>query len=255
MRPAPRLYINEHLGANSIALSQEQSRYLGQVLRLKEGDAVRVFNARDGEWLYQLTAIGKHGAEASAGHQRRRQETVPDTPILYFAPIKRTPMEVLVQKATELGVSALQPVITARTNRGHLRIDRLQSIAVEAAEQSERLSVPTIHPPITLQDLVNDSPRFVFCDEAGDVPNEPWGGEQGRAPLAGPVFQDHTRIPRGVLIGPEGGFTPDERSGLRVCRAALPVSLGPRILRAETAAIVALTLWQVFYGDLSSISS
>ncbi|MEO1040847.1 MAG: 16S rRNA (uracil(1498)-N(3))-methyltransferase [Pseudomonadota bacterium] len=255
MRPAPRLYVNDHLGAGTLALSSEQSRYLGQVLRLKEGDDVRVFNARDGEWIYALSAISRRGAEATPRSQRRVGEASSETPILFFAPIKRSPTEILVQKATELGVTRLQPVITARTNRDQLRLDRLESIAVEAAEQSERLTIPSICSPISLADMLMDPPRFVFCDEAGDAENEPWGGEEGRAPLAGSAFHHQVEAPKGVLVGPEGGFTPEERSSLRACEAALSVSLGPRILRAETAAIVALTLWQNLYGDLSSISS
>ncbi|MEM6747637.1 MAG: 16S rRNA (uracil(1498)-N(3))-methyltransferase [Pseudomonadota bacterium] len=255
MRPAPRLFIDGPLGAGPLALSSEHGRYLGQVLRLKEGGEVRLFNSRDGEWIYTLGAMGKRGAEAIPQSQRRAPEPVQKRPILFFAPIKRSPTELLIQKATELGVAMLQPVITARTNRDSLRIDRLETIATEAAEQSERLTVPPVKEPITLTAMLQDPPPFVFCDEAGDSESEPWGGEEGRAPPARLAFRETSETPQGVLIGPEGGFTPDERGALRACAAALPVSLGPRILRAETAAIVALTLWQASYGDLTSISS
>ncbi|MEO1656820.1 MAG: 16S rRNA (uracil(1498)-N(3))-methyltransferase [Pseudomonadota bacterium] len=255
MRPAPRLYIDGSLGAGPLALSPEHSRYLGQVLRLKEDGEVRLFNGRDGEWLYVLASVGRRGAEAVPQRQMRQGEPAADAPTLFFAPIKRTQTEILVQKATELGVAVLQPVITARTNRDSLRVDRLQSIAVEAAEQSERLTVPKIREPMSLTEMLEDPPSFVFCDEAGDQEAEPWGGQEGRAPPARPVFQQTDKKPEALLIGPEGGFTPEERAALRSCDAALPVSLGPRILRAETAAIVALTLWQASFGDLSSISS
>jgi len=255
VRPAPRLYIDAPLGEGAQLLSPEHARYLGQVLRLKEGAEVHLFNARDGEWIYTITAMNKRGGEAEAQTQRRPPEPAAEAPILFFAPVKRTQTEFLVQKATELGVAQLQPVITARTIRESLRIDRFESIAIEAAEQSERLSIPSISEPIGLNGVINGRWPFVFCDEAGNQTSEPRGGADGRAPLAPGTFQQSKQNPQGLLIGPEGGFTPEERDALRACQHALPVSLGPRILRAETAAIVALTLWQASYGDLSSISS
>ena len=255
MRPAPRLYVDDALGDGPVLLSQEHSRYLGQVLRLEAGGEVRLFNGRDGEWTYVLTSTGKRGGEASPKQQRREAPVARNAPHLFFAPIKRTQTELLVQKATELGVVSLQPVITARTNRDQIRLDRFASIATEAAEQSERLDLPSVHQPVLIAKMLEDPMPFIFCDEAGDKGGEPWGGVDGRAPMASSVFPAMQERPRAILIGPEGGFTPEERTAIRALDHATPVSLGPRILRAETAAIVALTLWQAAFGDLNSNSS
>jgi 16S rRNA (uracil1498-N3)-methyltransferase len=159
----------------------------------------------------------------------------------------------LVQKATELGAVLLQPVITARTGRDRLKTERLASIAVEAAEQCERLTIPAINEPLSLEEGLERMSGFIFCDEAGDEKEAPWGGQEGRAPLAAEVFPDTAETPEAVLIGPEGGFTPEERERLRQDPRSVPISLGPRILRAETAAMVALTLWQLRFGDLAAL--
>lgn len=251
MRPAPRIYTREALGSGSFAFSAEQARYLGQVLRLGPGAEVRIFNGQDGEWLYHVARLERRGGEARPVEQLRLQAEGTTTPVLLFAPLKRGPTELLVQKATEMGAAVLQPVSTARTNRDQLRLDRLVTIAVEAAEQCERLTVPSLKPMVSLQQGLEGIASFVFCDESGDQPGAPWGGDAGRAGLADHVFGEITTTPEAILIGPEGGFTPDERSALRDDRRSVPISLGPRILRAETAAIVALTLWQVRFGDLS----
>jgi 16S rRNA (uracil1498-N3)-methyltransferase len=228
-----------------------QSRYLGTVLRLGEGDEVRLFNGRDGEWTYRIETLAKRAGEAVPVVQRRQAEDGRDRPVLLFAILKRGPTELLVQKATELGVTRLQPVITQRTNRETHRLDRLSAIATEAAEQCERLSIPDILEPVPLAEALGGLESFVFCDEAGDRPEEPWGGDKGRAGLADAVFGSVRTPPEAILIGPEGGFTPEERASLRDDERALPISLGPRILRAETAGIVALTLWQARFGDLA----
>ena len=248
-RPAPRIYVTETLGGEgSLALSAEHARYLGSVLRLKPGDQVRLFNGRDGEWAYRLNEVGKRSAAADPDHQIRPQPTETSGPRLLFAPVKRTQTEFLVQKATELGVRTLSPVITERTNRDQVRIDRLTLIATEAAEQSERLDLPAIEEVQALEEGLTTCGAFLFCDEAGDETDKPWGGKEGRAaPLAPDAAQP---VPDAILIGPEGGFTPQERDRLRGDPRAIPISLGPRILRAETAAIVALALWQQAYGDL-----
>ncbi|MEM9840129.1 MAG: 16S rRNA (uracil(1498)-N(3))-methyltransferase [Pseudomonadota bacterium] len=251
VRPAPRLFTSERLGKGSLALGQEHARYLGQVLRLGPGSDIRVFNGRDGEWLYRIARIDRRGGDALPVEQTRLQAEATGLPVLLFAPLKRGPTEIVIQKATELGAAVLQPVVTARTSRDNLRLDRLGTIAVEAAEQCERLTIPEIREPAPLGDALEAHKSFVFCDEAGNQPSAPWGGEEGRAGLADHVFGPVESPPSAVLIGPEGGFTPDERSALREDRRALPISLGPRILRAETAAIVALTLWQTRFGDFS----
>ncbi|MEM1379400.1 MAG: 16S rRNA (uracil(1498)-N(3))-methyltransferase [Pseudomonadota bacterium] len=251
MRPAPRMFTRQDLGEGAYALSSEQARYLGRVLRLGPGADIRLFNGRQGEWVYRLARIDGRGGEAMPVEQRRLQAEPSGKPVLLFAPLKRGPTELIAQKATEMGAVRLQPVITSRTNRDQVRIDRLHTIAVEAAEQCERLSVPDIAEPVPLDDGLRTVESYVFCDEAGDQPNEPWGGEMGRAGLADRVFGEVSASPDAVLVGPEGGFTPDERARLRADPRALPISLGPRILRAETAALVALTLWQVRFGDLA----
>ncbi|GGY41099.1 16S rRNA (uracil(1498)-N(3))-methyltransferase [Parvularcula lutaonensis] len=250
MRPAPRLYTEAGLGRGSFSFDQAQARYLGSVLRLGAGDTVRLFNGRDGEWVYEITEITKRSGEARP-LEHRREQVEAEGPTLLFAPLKRGPTEILVQKATELGVGTLQPVITARTNRDKLRTDRMETIAIEAAEQCERLTIPRVEEPVALDAALSAVDGFVFCDEAGDNESEPWGGDEGRAPLAAKVFGSTDASPRAILIGPEGGFTPEERARLRADSRALPISLGPRILRAETAAIVALTLWQLRFGDLA----
>lgn len=250
MRPAPRLYTDASLGRGSFSFDQAQARYLGSVLRLGAGDTVRLFNGKDGEWVYEITDIAKRSGEARP-IEHRREQVEAEGPVLLFAPLKRGPTELLIQKATELGVGTLQPVITARTNRDKLRTDRMETIAVEAAEQCERLTIPRIEEPVALDAALEAVEGFVFCDEAGDAEAEPWGGEEGRAPLAARVFGVTDKRPEAVLIGPEGGFTPEERERLRADERAMPISLGPRILRAETAAIVALTLWQLQFGDLA----
>lgn len=250
MRPAPRLFTPAPLGRGVFGFDAAQARYLAAVLRLGPGSAVRLFNGRDGEWVYEITELGKRAGEARPVEQRRLQEGR-DGPTLLFAPVKRAPTELLVQKATELGADVLQPVVTARTLRDQVRLERFETIAREAAEQCERLTVPDIREPLPLDEALSPLASFVFCDEAGDEADAPWGGEAGRAAPAGALFGRIAERPEAVLIGPEGGFTPEERAMLRADPRSLPVSLGPRILRAETAAIVALTLWQSRFGDLT----
>ncbi|NRA29297.1 MAG: 16S rRNA (uracil(1498)-N(3))-methyltransferase [Parvularculaceae bacterium] len=250
VRPAPRLFTKAPLGSGSFGLSAEQARYLGTVLRLPLGSEVRLFNGKDGEWIYHLQALERRGGVAVPAEQRRLQLEHQGSPVLLFAPLKRGPTEFIIQKATELGVAALQPVLTDRTNRENLRMDRLETIAIEAAEQCERLSVPVIKAPLALDLALDQQDRFIFCDEAGSQLDQPWGGDEGRSAPAGEQFATAAKVPDAILIGPEGGFTSDERDRLRADERALAVSLGPRILRAETAAIVALTLWQLRFGDL-----
>lgn len=235
-----RLHVDDDLsGGQTLLLASEQGRYLVQVMRRAPGDEVLVFNGRDGEWLARIDAAGKREVRISLV-RRTRTQPPPGGLVLLMALVKRTPLETTVAKAVELGVSEIRLVTTGRTNADHARIDRLSAIAVEAAEQTGRLDVPAIRPPEPLERVLEARPgggRLVFCDEAGDAPPL-LAALGGMAP--GPL---------GLLVGPEGGFTPAERSALRSRDGTIPVSLGPRILRADTAALAALALVQAVLGD------
>ena len=233
-----RLYTQHDLACGaSLQLDEAQSRYLAAVMRLTVGDEVAVFNGRDGEWRATLASVGKRAVVLTALSQSRPQGVGPDVDLI-VALVKRGPLESIIEKATELGVARLRLVMTERTNASHIRLDRLQAIAVEAAEQTGRLDVPPVAEPTPLERMLVDwSPdrRLMFCDEAGD---------------ALPVLEAVKAAgPWAILIGPEGGFSPRERDRLRALTFTTPVSLGPRILRADTAAISALTLWQAAVGD------
>jgi 16S rRNA (uracil1498-N3)-methyltransferase len=173
---------------------------------------------------------------------------------LLISPVKRAAMETIIQKATELGASAFVPVLTDRTNADRIRPDRLRAIALEAAEQCGRLSVPEVSAAVKLADTLLhwDHARILYyCDESGDDPSKEWGGREGRGlPLLASV-KENGGGPAAILIGPEGGFSPDERTWLRALPFVRAVTLGPRILRADTAAIVSLALWQASVGDLT----
>jgi 16S rRNA (uracil1498-N3)-methyltransferase len=199
------------------------------------------FNGKDGEWRAEIVEAKKRGASIWCEGQTEPQTEVPDL-WLVFAPIKKTPADYVAQKATELGVRVLQPVLTRRTIAHRVNTDRLRANAIEAAEQSGRVSVPEIHEPTSLETLLKSWPkdrRLVFCDEAGDA-----------APIAEALAsakgEGHAW---GVLTGPEGGFDPEERALVRANAFAVPVALGPRIMRADTAALAALALWQAIIGD------
>lgn len=251
--PDPRLYIEDDLSAGAaVALGEDQARYLGQVLRQREGAGLRVFNGRDGEWRARIAEMGKRGAILSIDAQARAQVSSPDVALL-FSPLKRQATDWLVEKATELGARLLQPVMCRRTVAETVRADRLASIVREAAEQTERLDVPVIGAPLTLARALDgwDASRpLIFADEAGDDQEKPWGGEKGRGD---PLFDAATRLREkaglSLLIGPEGGFDPEERRMLRGLSFVTPVSLGPRILRAESAAVAALAVLQAAWGD------
>jgi len=234
--PAP-LYV----GAD-IAPSPDQARYLTGVMRRAVGDAVALFNGADGEWRAVLAEVSKRGCVLRVADQLRPQETGPDLDLV-IALVKRTRLETIVEKAAELGARRVRLVITRFTNADHTNVNRLRAIAIEAAEQTGRLDVPKIVAPEKLDRLLAAWPperKLMFCDEAGD---------------ARPVLNALSaaeRSPWAVLIGPEGGFSPEERDQLRAQAYVTPVTLGPRILRADTAAISALTLWQAAAGDWRS---
>lgn len=268
----PRLLIDEPLAAGAeIALDEGQARHVGQVLRLDEGDALRVFNARDGEWRARVSAKTKRGMSVRLDEKLREPRAAPDLELL-FAPVKRHATDLIVEKATELGVARIRPVITQRTIAETVRLDRLSAIAREAAEQTERFDAPEIAAPVSLARALDgwDASRpLVYADEAGDDESAPWGGERGRgrpiadvlstwsagvSPASYEVAGEDAGGPSklALLIGPEGGFTPEERRMLRSLPFVVPVSLGPRILRAETAVIAALSVIQSLWGDWRS---
>ena len=235
-----RLFIRPDLAeGREVDLDQDQSRYLAAVMRLAPGDALLVFNGRDGEWRAQVLSVGKRAVTLSVTEPVRAQAGGPDLDLV-VALVKRARLETIVEKAAELGAARVRLAITERTNADHTRVERLQAIAVEAAEQTGRLDVPQIVAPVKLERLIADwaeGRRLLFCDEAGD---------------AKPVLEalaGQAAAPWAVLIGPEGGFSPAERARLRELPYATAASLGPRILRADTAAISALTLWQAALGD------
>ncbi len=235
-----RLYVEAALGGGArVELSAPQAHYLLHVMRAKLGDRVSLFNGRDGEWLAKVAEVAKRSCVLACEKRTRSQEDTPDI-WLCFAPIKKAPADYVVQKATELGVRALQPVFTRRTIVSRVNIERMAATAIEAAEQSDRLTVPEIREPVALDKLLNFWPRerrVLFCDEAGDA-----------RPIA-KALADAAAGPWAVLTGPEGGFDPAEREMIRVQDFVVPVSLGPRILRADTAALASLTVLQALRGD------
>ena len=243
-----RLFIPHDLSSGAeLALDPGQSRYLAAVMRQTVGDEVALFNGRDGEWTARISAVTKRagGRAGRAAWPSARRTVGPDLDLV-IALVKRTRMETIVEKACELGARRVRPVVTERTNADRVRIERLSAIAMEAAEQTGRLDVPEILEPVKLDKLLSGwdaGRRLLFCDEAGDA-----------RPILDAV-KDAPAGPWAILIGPEGGFSPTERAMLRELPYATPASLGPRILRADTAAISALTLWQAALGDWRSSAS
>jgi len=231
MPTIPRLHTEAVLTPGAaIDATQAQAHYLGTVLRARPQDPVHLFNGRDGEWLAHIATLRRDRLTLTVRHLRRPQHPEPDL-WLIFALLKRDATDLVVQKATELGVSALHPVLTARTNAARTNPDRLAAIAIEAAEQSERLTVPAIRPPRHLSELLAGWPK-----------NRPLYAAVERAPNAAPLRP--TNQPAALLVGPEGGFTPDELEAMALHPFVTRVSLGPRILRAETACVAGLALLQ-----------
>lgn len=221
-----------------IAPTLDQSRYLTQVMRLKAGDSLLVFNGKDGEWRAEVAEVLKKGLILRAVEQIQPQTNGPDLE-LWIAVVKKARVETIVEKATELGAKRVRLVLTQRTNADRIRMDRLDAIAEEAAEQTGRMDVPMIDDPVKLDTLLNSweaGRQLMFCDETGGLPATEALTKAGPGPWT-------------ILIGPEGGFSPEEGERLRALPHACRVSLGPRILRADTAAISAMTLWQAAIGD------
>jgi 16S rRNA (uracil1498-N3)-methyltransferase len=234
-----RLYIDADLGeGKDVALTRDRHHYAMNVLRLKPGDPLRLFNARDGEWLAYLASVSKKSVIVRC--ERRLADATPPPDLNFiFAPLKHARLDYLVQKATELGVRRICPVITQRTIVERVNLDRMRANAIEAAEQCNLVFVPEICGPQKLDRLLanwDDSRALIYSDEA--------------APVADPLTAlKSLRLPAAVLIGPEGGFTEDERLQLRRLPFVTAISLGPRVMRADTAAISTLSLVQAINGD------
>lgn len=235
-----RLFVNAslHEGA-SVPLDGDQAHYLFAVMRQTAGARIAVFNGRDGEWIAEIVKAEKRRGLLVARTAGQPQRHLPDLWLL-FAPIKKTRTDFIVEKAAELGVARIQPVFTRHTNSERLRIDRLRAHAIEAAEQCGETTVADVAEPARLGALLDSwdpARRIVFCDE-----------RRSAGPAAA-ALAAATDGPWAILIGPEGGFAPEEFERLANMDCVLPVSLGPRVLRADTAAVAAITLWQSMRGD------
>lgn len=237
---AQRLYMKAGLSAGAeIAADRNQANYLLNVLRLKEGDAILLFNGRDGEWRAQIVRAAKRSCTLLCHEMTRPQTPLPDLHYL-FAPLKHARLDYMVQKAVEMGAGRLSPVITAFTQVNRVNLKRMEANVIEAAEQCGIIALPPVDAPRKLAEILSDwsaERRLIVCDEA--------------APTASPAAA-LSALPRGpaaLLIGPEGGFSDAERQELLAHPAVMALSLGPRILRADTAAVAALALVQSFIGD------
>ena len=235
-RSLPRLYVDPPLSAGvAVGLDAAQANYLGSVLRLKEGGEVSLFDGVSGEWMARVVELGKRRMILGVVDLTRPQEAVPDL-TLAFAPIKKGRIEFLVEKAVELGVARLEPVITRRTVVDKLNLERMRSHIVEAAEQCGRTALASIAEPVKLAawlKALDPARTLYFADETGGV-------APGAAFKPGPAT---------ILIGPEGGFLPEEAEAICALPNMVPISLGPRILRAETAALAAVTSYMALAGD------
>lgn len=241
---AARLFVEADLAAGGEApFDEAQVHYLRNVMRRPDGAPLLLFNGRDGEWRGTLSGRGKKSAVAVVGERTRAQVPEPDV-WLCFAPVKRARIDYIAEKATELGVSVLQPVVTRHTAVERVNVERLRANAVEAAEQTERLTVPEVREPVDLGTLLGGWPaerRLLMCDETGGGP-----------PIAEALAQldgAARTAPWAIVIGPEGGFAEIELQALRRIKDVVSVGLGPRILRADTAALAALACWQALLGD------
>ena len=232
----PRLFVRHALAVGArVELDAGQANYLGNVMRRGVGDELLVFDGGSGEWLARIAEAGKKHMTLSVEQRMRDPEVIPDI-WLAFAPVKRAQTDWLVEKATELGTARLLPVVTQRTVTERVKLERLQAIAIEAAEQCGRTMLPEIEEPVALKKLLSErDPKrtLYFADETG-------GGRALDVFVPGPAL---------ILVGPEGGFTEGEGVAIRASANATAISLGPRILRAETAALAALAAWMSAVGD------
>ena len=239
-----RLFVEADLAAGiEVSFADAQAHYLRNVMRRPDGAPLLLFNGRDGEWRATLSARGRKGAAAAVAERTRQQESGPDV-WLCFAPVKRARIDYIAEKATELGVAVLQPVVTQHTAVERVNVGRLSANAVEAAEQTERLTVPEVRESIDLRRLLDAWPserRLLMCDETG-------GGPPIAEALSA-LDDAARRAPWAIAVGPEGGFAEAELVALRRIKNVTSVGLGPRILRADTAALAALACWQALVGD------
>jgi 16S rRNA (uracil1498-N3)-methyltransferase len=241
-KTTPRLFVATPLteGAD-FALEKEQGHYLVHVLRLNAGDAVSLFNGTDGEWLSYITTVTKKAVDVHVERLAAAVQAPPDIDYI-FAPLKHARLDYMVQKATELGARRLRPVITQRTIAERVNLDRMRANAIEAAEQCNLVFVPEVMEPLPLAKLLaswEPARRLIYCDETASIAN-PVETLKAITP------------PAAVLVGPEGGFTPEERAHLKSLNYVKAISLGPRIMRADTVAIAALALVQAVIGDWST---
>jgi 16S rRNA (uracil1498-N3)-methyltransferase len=239
---APRLFIDAPLQAGArIALDRGQANYLLNVLRLKAGETVLIFNGRDGEWRAEVMVEGRKAADLVCVERIREQEAAPD--IIYaFAPLKHARLDYMVQKAVEMGAGVLQPVLTRRTQASRVNLERMRSNAVEAAEQCGILSIPDVREEENFEPFLKELEKdrlVVFCDENAPVSN----------PVEALAKLGNNQAGLVVIVGPEGGFTDQERALVAAHERCVCVSLGPRILRADTAAVAALAIVQAVLGD------
>jgi 16S rRNA (uracil1498-N3)-methyltransferase len=239
MKTTPRLHIEETLSAaREIVLTREQAHYLTGVLRLSAGDAVRAFNGRDGEWLAYLANTAKKSVSLRCERLVAEAKLPPDIDYI-FAPLKHARLDYVVQKATELGARRLRPVMTSRTVAERVNLDRMRANVIEAAEQCNLVQIPEVLEPKKLETILatwEKGRSLVYCDET-------------KAALNPLESLKALKTPSAVLVGPEGGFTDEEKKLLKSLDFVIPISLGPRIMRADTAAIAALTLVQALAGD------
>lgn len=237
-KSAPRLFVPDQLASGRIfALDGPQAHYLGKVMRVREGDVVILCDDQTGEWTAQVIAVGKHRIDLTVTEHLRAREAVPD---LWLCPalLKKDRFDLVLEKATELGIARIQPLLTRRCVADKLNLERARAITTEAAEQCARTALPQLAEPAKLDALLAGWPEgraLFFADENGGEP-------------AAAAFAAHAG-PAAILVGPEGGFDDAERERIRAHPAARAISLGPRILRGETAAIAALSVWMASAGD------
>ena len=238
-RSAPRLFVDDELSEGAVlTIDGQQAHYLVRVMRVAPGDAVVLCDDRTGEWACEVTGSDKRNVTLRVGRRLRPREQVPD---IWLCPalLKKDRFDLVLEKATELGVAAIRPLVARRCVADKLNLDRARTVTIEAAEQCARTALPELHSPVTLKALLADWSQeraLYFADELGGVP-------------AAEAFSSEISDTAAILVGPEGGWDDAERDAIRAHAAARPISLGPRILRGETASIAALSTWMALAGD------